>query len=79
MVKIVRGFVEGPPGVKIIRDAASKLDYIVDLSDWLAGDTLSTVTSDVVGATVTSCTDNVAPQSIEGYGTNSAGAAVITL
>ena len=78
MATIVRGFVEGLTRVSIIRDADSKLDYIVDLSDWLAGDTLSAVTSEVVGATVTSCTVNVAPLSIEGYGTISARTAVIT-
>ena len=78
MATIVKGFVEGLTGVRIIRDADSKLDYIVDLSDWLAGDTLSAVTSEVVGATVTSCTVNVAPLSIEGYGTINVGAAVIT-
>ena len=78
MAKILKGFVEYLAGVRIIRDANSKLDYIVDFSDWLAGDTLSAVTSEVVGATVTSCTVNVAPLSIEGYGTISVGTAVIT-
>lgn len=78
MAKIVKGFVEGPTGVRIIRDADSKLDYIVDLSKWLSGDTLSAVSYEVSGATVTSCTVNVAPLSIEGYGTINVGTAVIT-
>lgn len=78
MSKVLTGFVEGPTGVKIIRDADSKLDYIVDLSDWLSGDTLSAVSYEVSGATVTSCTVNVAPLSVEGYGTINPGTAVIT-
>jgi len=78
MSKVLKGFVEGPTGVKIIRDADSKLDYIVDLSKWLSGDTLSAVSYEVSGATVNSCVVNVAPLSIEDYGTISAGKAVVT-
>ena len=66
MSKVLKGFVEGPTGVKIIRDADSKLDYIVDLAEWLSGDTLSAVSYEVSGATVNSCAINVAPLSIAG-------------
>ncbi len=78
MSKVLKGFVEGPTGVKIIRDADSKLDYIVDLAEWLSGDTLSAVSYEVSGATVNSCTINVAPLSIADYGTINVGTAVIT-
>jgi len=78
MSKVLKGFVEGPTGVKIIRDADSKLDYIVDLSEWLSGDTISAVSHEVSGATVNSCTVNAAPLSIVDYGTINSGTAVIT-
>lgn len=78
MPKVLKGFVEGPTGVKIIRDADSKLDYIVDLSEWLSGDTLSAVSAEAVGATVSSCTVNAAPLTIEDYGVINVGTAVVT-
>lgn len=77
MTKIVRGFVEGPTGTRIIRDAESKLDYIVDLTDWLSSNTIASVTYEVSGATVVSCAANQAPLTIPEYGEISVGRAVV--
>ena len=77
MTKIAKGFVEGPTGTRIVRDAESKLDYIVDLTDWLSGHTIASVTTASSGITVVSCLANEAPLTVPGYGEIGVGRAVV--
>lgn len=75
----MRGFTGNP--VRIVRDEEDIDTYRVDLSDWLAGDTLATVTvTKEVGVTVDSAEIIATPVSIPNYGSISASSALaITL
>lgn len=70
----------GVQGYDIEKDPDDVLDYVLDFSVWLAGDTLSTVTATGTGVTVASATVNVSTLTITENGvsrTVAAGNAVV--
>lgn len=64
-------------GKVITRDPDDVLDYVIDATGWLNGDTLSSVSFTVKGVTVDSCSINAAPVVVNPTRTIAVGRAVV--
>lgn len=72
----MRGFITTGDTAHIERDDDDVLDYVLDYTDWLQGDTLSAVDAVASGVTLGNVSVNAAPITVDGESV-AAGKAVV--